>query len=170
MTPGITQTEDWLRAQGFRVTGARQAVIKLLEESPAPLSLHEIHQKLPTGEGDFSTVFRFMDMLEAKGLIERIPWIDGSIRYHLHDEHHHRHYLICRQCQRVETIEGCALGQDEHQVSSKCGYTDITHVLIYSGICPICQKARNLTRSGKEALRSKRVKRAQLPGQKSRHT
>jgi Fe2+ or Zn2+ uptake regulation protein len=62
MITKIDRTKDWLRQHGFRVTGTRLAVIKLLEESLVPLSLHEMHQKLPKGEGDFSTVFRFMEI------------------------------------------------------------------------------------------------------------
>jgi Fur family ferric uptake transcriptional regulator len=133
-------TTDWLRQRGFRVTAMRKAVVTLLEENPLPVTLLEIHRKLPMGKCDFLSVFRFMEMLEAKGLIERIPWIDGTIRCHLRDENHHRHYLICRTCQRVESVEGCALARNEHQVGAKCGYTDIAHILLYSGICPLCQK------------------------------
>jgi Fur family transcriptional regulator, ferric uptake regulator len=134
------QTKAWLRRQGFRVTAMRRTVIELLEETSLPLTLPEIHRRLPKGNCDFSTLFRFVETLEAKGLLERIPWIDGSMRYHLHDKHHHRHYLICRQCKRVDVVAGCTLGRSQDQVGLKCGYTNIEHVLLYSGICPLCQK------------------------------
>lgn len=141
MTSKTDPTEVWLRKQGFRVTAMRRAVIELLEESPSPLTLPEIHRRLPKGNCDFSTVFRFVETLETKGLLERIPWIDGSVRCHLRDEHHHQHYLICRQCKRVDVVEGCSIERRQHQVGLQCGYTDVAHVLIYSGICPLCQES-----------------------------
>ena len=140
MIPKADWTTAWLCQRGFRVTAMRKAIVALLEENPLPVTLLEIHRKLPKGKCNFSSVFRFMEMLEAKGLIERTPWIDGSIRCHLRDETQHRHYLICRNCQRVESVSGCSLGRNEHQIGAKCGYTDIAHILLYSGICPLCQK------------------------------
>jgi Fur family ferric uptake transcriptional regulator len=153
MTPKRDWIKDWLHQRGFRVTSMRMAVIALLEQNPLPLSLLEIHRKLPKGKCDFSTVFRFMEQLEAKGLVERIPWIDGSARHYLRDEHHHRHYLICRECQKVESVEGCGLSQTENRLGSKCGYTEMAHNLLYSGICPICQQTSSPKGAGQRLER-----------------
>jgi Fur family ferric uptake transcriptional regulator len=133
---------SWLRQNGLRATHGRIAIVGLLDASPVPLTLAEIHEKV-RGEGcDFATVFRFVSILEEKELVQRVAWIDGTTRHEIRarDGHHHHHYLICRTCQKVEPIDECVVERFENQIAKERGYAGLSHSLQLSGVCPACQK------------------------------
>ena len=134
----------WLKQQKLRVTGARVAIIRLLDASKTPLTLADIHEKIQ-GEGcDFATVFRFITLLEQKGLVDKVPWVDGSTRHEIRprEGRHHHHYLICRTCQKVEPIDECVVERFEDQIAKERGFSSVSHSLQLSGVCPDCQTAK----------------------------
>ncbi len=144
--------QAWLRQHGLRATLGRIAIVRLLDASKVPLTLHEIHDKVGGKACDFATVFRFISILEEKALVEKVAWMDGTTRHELKatDGHHH-HYLICRTCQRVESVDGCAVERLEDQIAARRGYTAINHTLQLSGVCPRCQKTKPTARKRKAA-------------------
>ena len=132
----------WLRENGLRATHGRIAIVELLDASTVPLTLADIQEKV-SGKGcDFATVFRFISILEEKGLVQRVAWIDGSTRHEIRsrDGHHHHHYLICRTCHKVEPIDNCVVERLEDQIGKERGYAELSHSLQLSGVCPACQK------------------------------
>jgi Fur family ferric uptake transcriptional regulator len=131
----------WLRANGLRVTNGRVAIVQLLDASQVPLTLHLIHEQAGDRTCDFATVFRFVSILEEKGLVEKVAWMDGTTRHELRtgDGHHH-HYLICRTCHKVEPVADCVVERLEEEIAAERGYTAINHSLQLSGVCPNCQK------------------------------
>src|SRR5271169_3497676 len=138
----------WLRGNGLRATHGRKAIVRLLDASPVPLTLAGIHEKV-RGEGcDFATVFRFISILEEKGLVQRVAWIDGTTRHEIRarDGHHHHHYLICRTCHKVEPLDECVVERFESQIARERGYAGLSHSLQLSGVCPACQKPAGKTR------------------------
>lgn len=142
---------DWLREHGLRATLGRIAIVKLLDRSKTPLTLANIHDKLRKEGCDFATVFRFVTILEKKGLVERVPWLDGSVRHEIRLNQHqaHHHYLICRSCRKVEPIHNCVVERIENQITKERGYTSLSHSLQLSGVCPSCQKSRKGSRKKK---------------------
>jgi len=142
----------WLRRHGLRATHGRIAIVRLLDASKVPLTLAEIHARVGGANCDFATVFRFISILEEKTLVEKVAWMDGTTRHELKagDGHHH-HYLICRTCRRVESVDGCAVERLEDQIAAKRGYTAINHTLQLSGVCPSCQKTKPSARKRKAA-------------------
>jgi len=138
----------WLREHGLRATHGRIAIVHLLDASPVPLTLADIHEKV-CGKGcDFATVFRFISILEEKELVQRVAWIDGSTRHEIkaRDGHDHHHYLICRTCHKVEPISDCVVERFEDQIAKERGYAGLSHSLQLSGVCPACQKPAGNTR------------------------
>jgi Fur family ferric uptake transcriptional regulator len=134
----------WLRQNKLRATHTRVSMVRLLDASTTPLTLAEIHEKV-RGEGcDFATVFRFITILEQKGLVDKLPWADGSTRHEIRarDGHHHHHYLICRSCQKIEPIDECVVERFEDRVAKERGYSSVSHSLQLSGVCPACQKTK----------------------------
>ncbi|MCE0484758.1 MAG: transcriptional repressor [Methylacidiphilales bacterium] len=132
----------WLRQNGLRATHARIAIVRILDASPVPLTLAEIHEKVRSEGCDFATVFRFVSILEEKELVQRVAWIDGTTRHEIRarDGHHHHHYLICRTCQKVEPLDECVVERFENQIARERGYSGLSHSLQLSGVCPECQK------------------------------
>ena len=140
--PEALDAASWLRKEGLRATHGRIAIVRLLDASPVPLTLTDIHEKVRKEGCDFATVFRFISILEKKELVERVAWIDGTTRHEIRprDGHHHHHYLICRTCHKIEPIDECVVGRFEGQIARERGYAGLHHSLQLSGICPECQK------------------------------
>ena len=138
----------WLREHGLRATHGRIAIVHLLDASPVPLTLADIHEKVRAKGCDFATVFRFISILEKKELVQRVAWIDGSTRHEIkaRDGHDHHHYLICRTCHKVEPISDCVVERFEDQIAKERGYAGLSHSLQLSGVCPACQKPAGNTR------------------------
>jgi Fur family ferric uptake transcriptional regulator len=142
--PHGIDAKAWLRLHGLRATDGRMAIVRLLDGSKVPLTLQEIHDRVGGKSCDFATVFRFVSILEEKGLVEKVAWMDGTTRHELKaDDGHHHHYLICRTCHKVEPVDGCAVDRLEDQIAAKRGYTAINHSLQLSGVCPNCQKTES---------------------------
>lgn len=139
----------WLRENGLRATHGRIGIVKLLDASPAPLTLAEIHEKVKAKGCDFATVFRFISILEEKALVQRVAWIDGTMRHEIcaKDGHHHHHYLICRTCHKIEPIDECVVERFEDQIAKERGYSGLSHSLQLSGVCPECQKPKAAKRT-----------------------
>lgn len=142
-TPSSLDAAAWLRGNGLRVTGGRVAIVRLLDASRVPLTLHQIHAQAGAHACDFATVFRFVTLLEEKGLVEKVAWADGTTRHELRtgDGHHH-HYLICRTCHKVEPVDDCMVERLEEEIAAERGYTAMNHSLQLTGVCPTCQKSR----------------------------
>jgi Fur family ferric uptake transcriptional regulator len=131
----------WLRENGLRATHGRIAIVRLLDASSVPLTLADIHEKVKAKGCDFATVFRFISILEEKGLVQRVAWIDGTTRHEIsRDGHHHHHYLICRTCHKIEPLDECVVERFEDQIAKERGYSGLSHSLQLSGVCPKCQK------------------------------
>jgi Fur family transcriptional regulator, ferric uptake regulator len=129
----------WLKQHRLRVTRARLALVDILLKSHQPLTLAELHHAI--GQGDFTTVFRFLQMAEKKKLVRLHIWDDRQVRYELASADHasHHHHLVCKICRNVEEIETCVLASLEKQIAKKRGYSSLEHALEFFGICPQCQ-------------------------------
>lgn len=135
----------WLRENRLRLTRGRAAIVEELLHVHTPLTLSELHTRLKNQGNqrcDFATVFRFIQILEKKNLVQRHTWNDRQLRYELvvrHDDGHHHHHLICKNCHRVEEIEACTVASLERELVRQKGYTEVTHSLEFFGLCPKCQ-------------------------------
>ncbi len=93
-----------LRAAGLRLTGARRAVIGVLEEQRAEhLSAEDIH-RLAKAAGrrlDLASVYRTMNVLAELGLVHRADLAHSHAHFEI--DHGEEAHLICTRC--GETIE-----------------------------------------------------------------
>lgn len=123
-----------------RKTKSRLAVLEMLEKEEAPVSAEEIFFKLKQqGLGtNLSTVYRTLEMLEGKGMIEKAVITDGKARFQL--SRGHRHHIICTACNKVMPIEGCPLKELEQNVCKTTSYDITGHKLELYGLCPQCKK------------------------------
>lgn len=132
-----------LRRQARRLTGPRQAILRLLASARRPLSSKELHEALPRGFCDVVTVYRSLQLLEKLRAVQRYDLGDGVARYRLlpaGDDGHH-HHLVCRACSRVVELDHCILGELEARLARESGYTELTHRLQFFGVCPACRRA-----------------------------
>src|SRR5947208_10974649 len=114
-----------LEAHG-RSGGARRAVIDLLGREDCCLTAQEIFDRLRS-EGrrvGIATVYRVLDQLSERGLVQRVDFGAGIARYEAAlgtGEHHH--HLICDGCGKVEAFADEELEAVIHKVERRTGYS-----------------------------------------------
>jgi Fur family transcriptional regulator, ferric uptake regulator len=138
---GLPQLAERLRRKSRKVTGPRQAILRLLREQPHPLSNREIHDALPPRDCDLATIYRSMHLLESMGMVKRFDLGDGVARYELLEEGDdgHHHHLVCTRCAGVVEIDECGMQGLERRIATRNGFAGVTHRLEFFGICPDCQ-------------------------------
>lgn len=132
-----------LGTTGHRVTGPRQTIIRILQQSSSPLSPEEIWQKgreLKPGLG-LTTVYRALALFEQNGWVRRVHCPDGCHGY-LAASPGHCHAIVCRCCGKAEEFPAQEdLSQTVQEVSFRTGFLVEDHLLQLVGLCPQCRSA-----------------------------
>jgi Fur family transcriptional regulator, ferric uptake regulator len=133
---------EQLQAAGYRTGSARREVIGFLETQSCCLGAQEIHDRLresgrPVG---LASVYRVLDTLADKGLLQRLEFGDGVARFEpvRSDEGHH-HHLVCDGCGKVETFTDERLETALRDVEDKSGYAVAAHDVVLRGACGACR-------------------------------
>lgn len=136
--PELRDLKERLRIKSRRITGAREAILKILQEHPHPQTNKEIFQALPDGLCDLATVYRSLHLLEDMGLVVRYDFGDGVARFEVAREGHH-HHLVCTACSRIVEIDQCLASEWDERLARESGFKRVTHKLEFFGLCPECQ-------------------------------
>lgn len=136
---------DWerkLRGQGYRMTGARRSVVRVLQQSPRPLSAGDLHERARRHHPRLGlvTVYRTLEVLERLGLVRRIHG-DGSCHAFVAASPGHRHAITCEECARTTEFDGDDVCLLTEGVEEKTGYRISGHWLQLTGLCPSCRGA-----------------------------
>ncbi len=126
--------------KGFKCTPQRLAVLKVLHDTSAYLSINTIHLKvkefLPnTG---LATVYRSLETLVDLNLVVKVHLEDGCHSYVIAPEGH-RHPIVCTDCNKVIEFAECPLDDLSKQISENTGVQIKTHFLQLFGKCKECQ-------------------------------
>jgi Fur family transcriptional regulator, ferric uptake regulator len=133
---------DQLRAAGYRTGSARREVIGFLERQSCCLGAQEIHDRLresgrPVG---LASVYRILDTLAEKGLLQRLEFGDGVARFEpARSGESHHHHLVCDGCGKVETFTDERLETALRDVEDKSGYAVAAHDVVLRGACSACR-------------------------------
>jgi len=135
------RTLDALRGGGYRNGVARRAVVELLGRQDCCLTAQEIFDELRR-EGrsvGIASVYRVLDLLTDKGLLQRLDLGAGVARYEpaLSGGEHH-HHLVCDDCGRVEAFADDELERALHEVERRTGYSVAGHDVVLRGACREC--------------------------------
>ncbi|NCB33464.1 MAG: transcriptional repressor [Erysipelotrichia bacterium] len=129
----------------MRNTRQRETVLNTVliskDHPSAETVYNRIHKDYP--HISRATVYRNLTQLSETGKIRylAVPG-NSSDRYDWRLEDHS--HLLCRCCGTV--IDIAPVEDDHHadeQVALRSGYQDVQHSLIFSGICPECQKKKD---------------------------
>lgn len=133
--------DNILTRQGCKNTKSRRAVILALENAGSPLAVEEIFIIIKElgASINISTVYRVLDLMERKGLVNKTLMVDGKARYELTGDGH-KHHLICTNCHRMIPIDMCPLEKLEEDVVKKTNFDITGHKLELYGVCPECKK------------------------------
>jgi Fur family ferric uptake transcriptional regulator len=135
--------DDCLALCGIKKTKQRLALLGILENAQSPLTAAQIHALYQRKDKDawLSTTYRTLDMFTGCGIVSKLVPMDGlSAQYEL-NRHEHRHYAVCRGCNRRWDIESCPLEGTE--IDTKKGVFHVTgHRLEVYGYCDECYSKR----------------------------
>jgi Fur family ferric uptake transcriptional regulator len=134
---------SWLEAlqeTGYRLTGPRCALVKIMANSQqalSPIDLYDQGRKEFPGLG-LVTVYRTLEKLEDLGLVQRVHQPRTCRRY-LRAAKGHEHLLICSSCGQAEYFHGDDLTPLMDTIARQSRFQITDHWLQLFGLCPACQ-------------------------------
>jgi Fe2+ or Zn2+ uptake regulation protein len=138
MTP-----QNWLsllQENGYRLTGARRAVVEIIASSDRALTPVEVFDAARLHNPDLGlvSVYRTLEKLEQLGLIQRVHQ-EGGCNAYLPNARGHEHLIICQQCGHAEYFSGDDLDSFFEQVGRQHGFAVKGHWLQLNGLCGKCR-------------------------------
>jgi Fur family transcriptional regulator, ferric uptake regulator len=135
--------ENWLNElqhNGYRLTGARRAVVEIVAASPRALTPLEVFDTAKTAYPALGlvTVYRTLEKLEELQLIQRVHQPQGCQAF-ISATQGHQHLLLCQRCGKVTFFEGDHLEGLIDGLARKTGYKIQEHWLQLFGLCQNCQ-------------------------------
>ncbi len=135
--------ESWLTAlsdNGYRLTGARRAVVEIVAASPRALTPLEVFESARASHPDLGlvSVYRTLEKLEELHLIQRVHQ-PGGCQAFISASQGHQHLLLCQRCGAVTFFEGDDLENLFSAISGKTGYQIKEHWLQLFGLCEKCR-------------------------------
>jgi Fe2+ or Zn2+ uptake regulation protein len=130
-----------LNEQGYRLTGARRAVVEIMARSTHAITPIEIYDEARDAHPALGlvTVYRTLEALEEQGLIQRVHQPEGCQAF-ITAPAGHQHLLLCRKCGKAAIFEGDDLETLIKSIARKTGYQITEHWLQLFGLCPNCKK------------------------------
>ena len=132
-----------LREHGLQVTAQRMAVLRAVSSQPH-CTADDVAELVRVQIGAISrqAVYDALSILSEKSIIRRIQPAGSSALYEdrVGDNHHH---VICRGCGKTVDVD-CAVGETPCLTAADdSGYQIEEAEVIYWGICPRCQTAKD---------------------------
>lgn len=127
------------KAPGQRQTRQRDAILKVLEDAPGPLTVDEVlarGQDLVQGLG-IATVYRTLKLLLEAGQVQSVTLPTGETRYESSARGHHHHFQ-CLSCERVFDFDTCPVRLPVDRTLPG-GFTVDHHEVTFYGTCPSCK-------------------------------
>jgi Fe2+ or Zn2+ uptake regulation protein len=129
-----------LRAQGFRLTAQRQAILEIIKGQPAHFTAGTIYavvqQQQPTI--DLATVYRTLQWLQRVGLVRTID-VGKDQRYFEYARAQPHHHLICKVCGAEHEIDNHVIACLQAHILEHYDFdADPEHVAIF-GRCSHCR-------------------------------
>jgi Fe2+ or Zn2+ uptake regulation protein len=130
-----------IKKKGYRLTKAREAIVRVFVNSNVPLTAFDLNSKLAKVKVavNKTTIYREIDFLKGQKIIREIPFGDGKRRFEIWPDNHH-HHLVCIRCDMIECIElkGC-LEAEEEIIFRENNFKTVKHSLEFQGLCAKCQ-------------------------------
>ena len=136
----VTEARNRIRSEGLRVTKPRLAIIASLHRHAGPISIERIHLEVGTEACDLVTVYRSLAAFEGIGLVRRSYLHNGTCLYELTLTDRHDYHIVCKTCGATERVDYVPVEGTERLLAER-GYTQVSHVVEFFGVCPKCQSA-----------------------------
>ncbi|MBO4400364.1 MAG: transcriptional repressor [Selenomonadaceae bacterium] len=136
-----------LAEHNYKMTPQRKEILQIFIENcdGRHLSAEEVHDLLREKDFDFglATVYRNVELLTSLGILDKIDFGDGRMRYELssgNPQIHQHHHLICLKCKKVIEFEEDFLDDVEKIISEKSEFQILNHEVKFFGYCKDCRE------------------------------
>lgn len=134
------------RHSGLKFTKHRADILDILEKSDRPIPAETVYLELKEREVPIhlSTVYRTLDALSAKGILNKLSISGDSRAFFEYNRKIHQHYLVCMGCKKILPVTHCPLEEYEKSLAAETHFVIEGHKLDIYGYCPECAgKRRN---------------------------
>jgi Fe2+ or Zn2+ uptake regulation protein len=129
-----------IRAAGMRITKPRIAIIESLQRHEGPVTIERVHQEVGAAVCDLVTVYRCLAAFEQLGMVRRSYLHNGTCLYELTLGSPRHYHIICKACGNTDRVDYFPVEGIERLLQDR-GYTQVSHVVEFFGLCPKCQPA-----------------------------
>lgn len=131
---------SYLKDNNIKVTKPRKNILEIIFESSEAINANLIYEILKRGniKIDLSTVYRTLDLLECKKILNKFDLGNNMYNYTL-ITNAHKHIIQCDLCHK-EIVIDCPIPQIEEQIKAKTGITLTESHVHLKGICKECGK------------------------------
>lgn len=120
--------EELLRKNKLKITRQRLEILNLINTLDDNATIKNISSKMKI---DNSTMYRIIELLLEKNIIEKNLNYDNKIYFKIKENH--IHYIKCIKCHKKEKIEICPIENIEEK-----GFKILNHKIEIDGICTDC--------------------------------
>jgi Fe2+ or Zn2+ uptake regulation protein len=137
---------DAFEAAGLRTTRPRRLIAERLAEVAArgeDFATDDLWQALLSQDPQLgrATVFRAVDVLVDRGVLDRVSFADGTHRYRVCGPGAHHHHVTCSVCHRVVEIDACLAPELLSAIERSTNFALEGHSVELYGRCPTCRAA-----------------------------
>jgi Fe2+ or Zn2+ uptake regulation protein len=131
-----------LRAEGYRVTPQREAIMDIVCESGGRLSARELLERAEAYgvTMDAATVYRNLRFLTERKLLRAVEHEDRTC-YELAGPHASHHHLVCHVCGAEVEIPETATDAFYRHILDEHGFAVEEDHLVLRGVCARCREA-----------------------------
>jgi len=116
----------------------REGVLEVVEQSDMPLNARAIAEHLNPCP-NLSTVYRALDYLEKRGMVQSVAFFDGTRFYYAGGKD--AHFILCGECHEIREFEKCTADTIRENLEKEFDYRLTGHVLYFRGVCADCRAA-----------------------------
>lgn len=150
--PKEEQLKKLLKENGLKITTQRIAILQVLSNGQDKhLTAEEIYDCVRTTYPDIglATVYRTIQALAERKLIEKLNLDDGHVRYEISKKEsgrniHHHHHLVCLKCGKVLSFQDDLLEELENRIKNTQGFHVTDHEVKLFGYCNHCMSKKDV--------------------------
>ncbi len=119
------------------ITEMRKDILRIIEESDVPVTAKKIREMLKVSP-DNSTIYRALRYFQEQNLIKSLAFSD-HVQYFFSTGRPHNHFVLCRECRRMDPFDSCAAHHLQDTVEQQMDYEITDHFFYFIGICRNCR-------------------------------
>jgi Fe2+ or Zn2+ uptake regulation protein len=134
-----------LRANGYKVTGPRKQVFRVLDGAQEPVSPYEIQKMLEAGGEHLNhvTIYRILDLFCNLNLAHKVLLLNGFVKCSLGEKDGCHRFMVCRECGAFREFADESLCNEEREIARELGFFTEQHLAESVGLCLNCRKDKH---------------------------